>query len=243
MTGDLENSFGFQMVEASERRARIRRVFATVAKRYDLMNDLMSLAMHRRWKRRLVEAAAPRSGEIIVDLAGGTGDVAIGLANPRRRVIVCDPSFEMMWVGRGRGAADVEWVAGEAEALPFATGAIDCVTISFGIRNVTRLDHALIEIARVLKPGGRLLCLEFSTPRRWLKPFYDVFSFAVIPLLGAAVARAPEAYLYLVESIRRFPDQERFKAALEAAGFRDVSYRDLTFGVVSLHAGRKPNPE
>jgi len=243
VTGDLENSFGFQMVEASERRARIRRVFATVAKRYDLMNDLMSLAMHRRWKRRLVEAAAPRSGEIIVDLAGGTGDVAIGLANQHRRVIVCDPSFEMMWVGRGRGAADVEWVAGEAEALPFATGAIDCVTISFGIRNVTRLDHALIEIARVLKPGGRLLCLEFSTPRRWLKPFYDVFSFAVIPLLGAAVARAPEAYLYLVESIRRFPDQERFKAALEAAGFRDVSYRDLSFGVVSLHAGRKPNPE
>jgi demethylmenaquinone methyltransferase/2-methoxy-6-polyprenyl-1,4-benzoquinol methylase len=243
VTGDFENSFGFQTVEASERRARIRRVFATVAKRYDLMNDLMSLAMHRRWKRRLVEAAAPRSGEIIVDLAGGTGDVAIGLANQHRRVIVCDPSFEMMWVGRGRGAADVEWVAGEAEALPFATGAIDCVTISFGIRNVTRLDHALIEIARVLKPGGRLLCLEFSTPRRWLKPFYDVFSFAVIPLLGAAVARAPEAYLYLVESIRRFPDQERFKAALEAAGFRDVSYRDLTFGVVSLHAGRKPNPE
>jgi demethylmenaquinone methyltransferase/2-methoxy-6-polyprenyl-1,4-benzoquinol methylase len=204
------------------------------------MNDLMSLALHRRWKRRLAEAVAPRSGEVIVDLAGGAGDVAIRLADPRRRVIVCDPSIEMMQVGRGRGAACVEWAAGEAEALPFATGAIDCVTISFGIRNVTQLDRALIEIARVLKPGGRTLCFEFSSPRSSVKPFYDAFSFAVIPRLGAAVARAPEAYAYLVESIRRFPDQKGFKAALEAAGLRDVTYLDLTFGVVSIHGGRKP---
>ena len=241
MTGELDNSFGFQTVEASERRARIRRVFAAVAARYDLMNDLMSFALHRRWKRRFIEAIAPRPGEIIVDLAGGTGDVAIGLARfGVRQVIVCDPSVEMMQVGRKRGAAHVEWVAGEAEELPFATGAIDCVTISFGIRNVTRLDRALIEIARVLKPGGRLLCLEFSTPRRWVKPFYDVFSFAVIPRLGAAVARAPEAYAYLVESIRRFPDQEMFKAMLEAAGFRDVTYFDLMFGVVAFTPGASP---
>jgi demethylmenaquinone methyltransferase/2-methoxy-6-polyprenyl-1,4-benzoquinol methylase len=240
MTRDLDESFGYQNVSPDERRARIRRVFAAVAERYDVMNDLMSFALHRLWKRRFARFVAPARGEIIVDLAGGTGDVAIALAAADRRVIVCDPSEAMMGVGRRRGAADVGWVAGEAEALPFATGSIDCVTISFGIRNVTSLDRALAEIARVLKPGGRMLCLEFSTPHWWAKPMYDLFSYAVIPRLGAAVARAPEAYAYLVESIRRFPDQERFKAAMEAAGFVGVYYRDMTFGVVALHAGRKP---
>ncbi len=239
MTGGFDEHFGYRPVSPLERRARIRRVFATVAERYDVMNDLMSFALHRWWKRRLVEAIGRTSAETIVDLAGGTGDVAAALAARGRRVIVCDPSLEMMAVGRRRHPDGIAWIAGEAEALPFATGSIDCLAISFGIRNVTHLDRALLEIARVLKPGGHLFCLEFSTPRRWARPLYDLFSFAVIPRLGAAVAGAPEAYAYLVESIRGFPDQERFKGAIETAGFRDVTYRDMTFGVVSMHSGRK----
>jgi len=241
MSEELDSSFGYQSVDAAERRARIRRVFAAVAQRYDLMNDLMSFALHRWWKRRLVAAASPLTGEAIVDLAGGTGDVALALVAPDRKVIVCDPSLEMMRVGRRRVGADaLGWVAGEAEALPFATGSLDCVTLSFGLRNVTRLEDALDEMARVLKPGGRLLILEFSTPWRWVKPFYDLFSFVVIPRLGAAVARAPEAYAYLVESIRRFPDQRHLARLMENAGLSDVTYRNLTFGVVALHIGRKP---
>jgi demethylmenaquinone methyltransferase / 2-methoxy-6-polyprenyl-1,4-benzoquinol methylase len=240
MTSNLDTSFGYQAVETSERRARIRRVFARVANRYDLMNDLMSMGLHRIWKRGFVKAVEAKAAGTIVDLAGGTGDIAIALASASRKVIVCDPSLEMMDAGRKRNAKGVSWIAGEAEALPFQSGSLDCVTISFGIRNVTSLDRALAEIVRVLKPGGRFLCLEFSTPRPWLKPFYDVYSYLVIPRLGAAVAGTREAYVYLVESIRRFPDQEEFKGAFERAGFVDVSYRNFTFGIVCLHAGRKP---
>ncbi len=240
MSGDLDTSFGYQSVANYERRARIRRVFARVANRYDLMNDLMSCGLHRLWKRGLVKAAAPRATGTIVDLAGGTGDIAIALADLGHRVIVCDPSIEMMDAGRKRGAPDVRWIAGEAESLPFKCGSLDCVTISFGIRNVTSLERALAEIVRVLKPGGRFLCLEFSAPRQWLKPVYDLYSFLVIPRLGAAIAGTREAYVYLVESIRRFPNQEEFKAALEKAGLINVTYRDFTFGIVSLHNGRKP---
>ena len=240
MTSELDESFGYQSVSQAERRARIRRVFAAVAERYDVMNDMMSFALHRWWKRRFVASVLRSPAEVIVDLAGGTGDIAIALAKAGKQTIVCDPSVEMMAVGRRRGAESVAWVAAEAEALPFATASIDCVTISFGIRNVTSLERALDEIARVLRPGGSFYCLEFSTPQAWARPFYDLFSFFVIPRLGAAVARAPEAYSYLVESIRKFPDQERFKEAITAAGFREAAYRDMTFGVVSIHSGRKP---
>ena len=153
MTRDLDESFGYQNVSPEERRARIRRVFAAVAERYDVMNDLMSFALHRLWKRTFVAAVLRSPGGVVVDLAGGTGDIAIALARPGRRAIVCDPSVEMMAVGRRRGA-DVEWVAGEAEALPFASASVDCVTIAFGIRNVTSLNRALGEIGRILKPGG-----------------------------------------------------------------------------------------
>jgi demethylmenaquinone methyltransferase / 2-methoxy-6-polyprenyl-1,4-benzoquinol methylase len=239
MTHDLDESFGYQNVSQDERRARIRRVFAAVAERYDVMNDLMSFALHRLWKRAFVAAVLRSRPNVVVDLAGGTGDVAVALSRSGRRAIVCDPSVEMMAVGRRRGA-DVEWVAGEAEALPFATASVDCVTIAFGIRNVTSLDRALGEIARILKPGGAFYCLEFSTPRAWARPFYDLFSFFVIPRLGAAVAQAPEAYRYLVESIRKFPDQERFRDAIAAAGFSEATFHDMTFGVVSIHSGRKP---
>src|SRR5271165_450725 len=240
MTSDLKSSFGYRAVTANERRERIRRVFSAVSHRYDLMNDLMSFGLHRLWKRWMVKAAAPARGQVIVDLAGGTGDAAQGMAGPDRNVLVCDPALAMMEVGRQRGLEHVSWIAGEAEALPFATGSVDCITIAFGIRNVTYLDRALSEILRALRPGGRLLCLEFSEPQRWLKPFYDLFSFLVIPRLGAWVARAPEAYHYLIESIRRFPDQEQLKRLFEETGFGDVRYRNFSFGIVCLHVASKP---
>jgi demethylmenaquinone methyltransferase/2-methoxy-6-polyprenyl-1,4-benzoquinol methylase len=235
----LESTFGYRTVTATERRDRIRRVFSAVAPRYDLMNDLMSFGLHRLWKRRMVKIVEPARGDVIVDLAGGTGDVAQAMAAPDRQVVVCDPAITMMEVGRQRGLEHVTWIAGEAEALPFATGSIDYITIAFGIRNVTYLERALSEMFRVLRPGGQLLCLEFSEPQRWLKPFYDLFSFLVIPRLGAWVAGEPEAYQYLIESIRRFPDQEQLKDLFEQTGFGDVHYRNFSFGIVCLHVGSK----
>jgi demethylmenaquinone methyltransferase/2-methoxy-6-polyprenyl-1,4-benzoquinol methylase len=204
------------------------------------MNDLMSLGIHRLWKRTLVRMAAPAPGQTIVDLAGGTGDVAALMAGSDRTVMVCDPSLGMMSVGRARGHADLRWVAGTGEALPFADASIDTITIAFGIRNVTRIELALAEAQRVLKPGGRFLCLEFSTPAAPIRPFYNLFSFSVIPRLGALVAQAPEAYAYLVESIRRFPDQREFAALIERAGFEQVRFRNLSFGIACIHVGHKP---
>lgn len=239
MTG-LSRSFGKQTVDEQERERRIRRVFEAVAARYDLMNDLMSMGIHRLWKRTLVRLAAPRSGQTIVDLAGGTGDVAALMAAPGRTVIVCDPSLPMMAVGRARGHAHVQWLEGTGEQMPLPSASVDTLTIAFGIRNVTRVEDALVEVLRVLKPGGRFLCLEFSTPYAPIRPFYNLFSFTIIPRLGAWVANAPEAYNYLVESIRRFPDQRAFKALIEQAGFAEVSYRNLSFGIACIHIGRRP---
>lgn len=241
MSTDLSRSFGNQAVDAAEREARIRRVFEAVARRYDLLNDLMSLGIHRWWKRVLVRRAAPRAGQVIVDLAGGTGDVAARMAGPDRSVTVIDPSEPMMAVGRARGHAHVQWRVGAAEALPLDDASVDTLTIAFGIRNVTHLDAALAEIHRVLRPGGRFLCLEFSTPARWLRPFYDAFSHLVIPRLGAWVANSPEAYTYLVESIRRFPDQRSFATHIAQAGFEPVSWHDLSFGIASIHEGVRPS--
>jgi len=234
----LDRSFGREQVASDERRARIRRVFAAVAPRYDLMNDLMSFGIHRLWKRTLRRRCADVAGRV-VDLAGGTGDVARLLARADRHVVVCDPGIEMMKVGIG-GTAPISWVAGEAEALPFLDASIDLLTISFGIRNVTQLAAALTEIHRVLKPGGRFVCLEFSRPHWWLAPFYDLYSWLVIPRLGAAVARQPIAYQYLVESIRRFPDQREFAGHLAAAGFASVRWENLSFGIACLHSADKP---
>lgn len=241
MNDDLSHSFGFARVDATERERRIRDVFETVAPRYDLMNDVMSFAIHRLWKRALAKAAAPKAGQVIVDLAGGTGDVAARLAGPDRQVTVCDPSNNMMTEGRRRhGRAPIAWVAGAGEALPFADGSVDTLTVAFGLRNVTHLPAALAEIVRVLKPGGRLLCLEFSRPWALIRPFYDAYSFWVIPRLGAWIARQPAAYGYLVESIRRFPDQRDFAALMSEAGFGRVTWRDLSFGIACLHVGTKP---
>jgi demethylmenaquinone methyltransferase/2-methoxy-6-polyprenyl-1,4-benzoquinol methylase len=237
---ELSRTFGKQTVDEAERERRIRRVFEAVAARYDLMNDLMSMGIHRLWKRTLVRMAAPAPGQFIVDLAGGTGDVAALMAAPDRRVTVCDPSLPMMEVGRARGHANVEWLEGTGERIPLPDASVDTITIAFGIRNVTRVEDALAEALRVLRPGGRFLCLEFSRPYAPVRPFYDLFSFVVIPRLGAWIARAPEAYGYLVESIRRFPDQRAFKSMMEQAGFAEVHYRNLSFGIACIHVGTRP---
>jgi demethylmenaquinone methyltransferase / 2-methoxy-6-polyprenyl-1,4-benzoquinol methylase len=230
---------GRQSVSEAERRERIRALFRTVAPRYDLLNDLLSCGIHRRWKRTLAARVAAVGG-VTVDLAGGTGDVARLLVDGRRRVLVCDPSLPMMAAGRRRGAAGITWLAGEAENLPFADASVDLLTIAFGLRNVTCLERALAEIRRVLKPGGCFVCLEFSRPAPWLAPWYDLYSWLVIPSLGALVARAPRAYCYLVTSIRQFPDQARLAGLIEQAGFAAVHWENLACGIACLHFGTRP---
>lgn len=238
----LSRTFGAAEVTADERRDLIRRTFREVAPRYDLMNDLMSMGVHRLWKAAFVDLAGVAPGQFAVDLAGGTGDIAIALARRGARVTVVDPSAEMMAVGRRRADAQgVRWIAAEGERLPFADNSVDLLTISFGIRNVTRVEDALAEIARVLKPGGRFLCLEFSTPAAWLRPLYGLWSRTAIPALGALVSGRREAYDYLVESIRRFPDQREFAAMIEAAGLVGVGWRNNSFGIAAVHSARKPD--
>jgi demethylmenaquinone methyltransferase/2-methoxy-6-polyprenyl-1,4-benzoquinol methylase len=236
---DLSTTFGTEQVSPAERERRIRDVFDGVAPRYDLMNDLMSMGIHRLWKRTLARRAALAPGEVAVDLAGGTGDVARLMAGPERRVVVLDPSLPMMAVGRSRGVP-AGWLGGSGEALPVADGAADVVTIAFGIRNVTHMDRVFAEVLRVLRPGGRFLCLEFSRPFAPIRPFYQAYSRLVIPRLGAAVARNPGAYQYLIESIRRFPDQKTMQAAMQQAGFADVGYRNLSLGIACIHWGQRP---
>ena len=237
---DISRTFGKQHVEPRERQHKIRQVFDSVAPRYDLMNDLMSLGIHRLWKRALARAVNPQSEQYIVDLAGGTGDVARLVVGSGHVTIVCDPSLEMMKAGRSNDEPLLAWISGTGEALPFADQTVDALTIAFGIRNVTHMNVALAEILRVLKPGARFFCLEFSRPWVVIRPFYNLFSFAVIPRLGAWVAREPAAYTYLVESIRRFPHQEEMKDLLEKSGFIDVTYRNLSFGIACIHIGTKP---
>ncbi len=236
---EISRTFGYQSVAENERTRLIRRVFTSVAPRYDLMNDLMSMGIHRLWKRRLAREAGALPGQTVVDLAGGTGDVAALMARNGAKVTVCDPSLAMMNQGQTRQLSGVQWLAGTGERIPLQDNSVDTMTIAFGIRNVTSLDGALKEALRVLKPGGRFLCLEFSRPWAPVKPFYDLFSFTVIPRLGALVARDPEAYTYLVESIRRFPDQQEMKRIMEQAGFAAVNYRNLSFGIACLHRGVK----
>ena len=233
----LSHSFGDQAVAPQEREQLIRRVFSRVAPRYDLMNDLMSMGIHRLWKRRFARMVKAHPTGVVVDLAGGTGDIAALLAAPGRTVLVCDPSREMMRVGQGRNLEGVSWLAGVGEAIPVADASVDALTIAFGIRNVTRMDAALAEIHRVLRPGGRFYCLEFSKPAAPIRPFYEFFNRTVIPRLGAWVSRNPEAYRYLIESIRRFPDQQEMKQLIETAGFTDVRWRNLSFGIACIHEG------
>jgi demethylmenaquinone methyltransferase/2-methoxy-6-polyprenyl-1,4-benzoquinol methylase len=244
-------SFGFRAVPEDERQDLVNEVFASVAERYDLMNDLMSGGLHRLWKRDLITMLnAPRSDRpfALLDVAGGTGDIAMRYARdggPATTAIVCDISPEMLAVGQRRiaeaGLQDrIACVEGNAESLPFENGRFDAYTIAFGIRNVTHIDRALAEAYRVLKPGGRFLCLEFSQCQvPVLDRLYDFHSFEVIPRLGKLAAGAADPYRYLVESIRRFPNQERFAELIRKAGFSRVAYRNLTGGIAAIHSGWK----
>jgi demethylmenaquinone methyltransferase/2-methoxy-6-polyprenyl-1,4-benzoquinol methylase len=243
-------SFGFREVPREERQRLVNDVFAAVAERYDLMNDLMSGGLHRLWKDDFVSWLAPPKAAAqpyrLLDVAGGTGDVAIRVAQQTTAstsAILCDISPEMLAVGRDkairRGLADrLDFVVGNAESLPFPDRSFDAYTIAFGIRNVTNIDKALGEAYRVLRLGGRFLCLEFSqVDMPLLDRLYDFHSFQVIPRLGALTAGAAEPYQYLVESIRKFPDQETFAGLIREAGFGRVSYRNLTGGVAAMHSG------
>ncbi len=246
-----ETSFGYRNVPEEERQTLVNRVFATVAERYDLMNDLMSGGLHRLWKDDLIAALNPPRGNKayrLLDVAGGTGDVAIRYARasgPRATAVLCDISPEMIEVGQRRvreaGLADrIAFAQGNAEALAFPDRTFDTYTIAFGIRNVTHIDAALAEAFRVLKTGGRFLCLEFSQVQvPILDRLYDFHSFEVIPRLGALAAGDAEPYRYLVESIRKFPSQERFAGMIRDAGFERVSYRNLTGGIAAIHSGWK----
>lgn len=244
MTDEQKTHFGFQEIPEAEKASRVRGVFSSVAARYDLMNDLMSGGVHRLWKTHLVDWLAPQPGIELLDLAGGTGDIAFRVLERVRRdghATVCDMTEEMLIEGAARAEKRglvLDWVRGDAMALPFADSSFDAATIAFGIRNVTRPEVALAEIFRVLRRGGRFICLEFSQPAipaiEWL---YDRYSFNVIPALGQAVTGDRASYQYLVESIRRFPDPETFAGQLRSAGFDQVRVRTLSLGIVALHSG------
>jgi demethylmenaquinone methyltransferase/2-methoxy-6-polyprenyl-1,4-benzoquinol methylase len=248
-TGEDTVSFGFRAVPEAERQGLVNQVFASVAGRYDLMNDLMSGGLHRLWKRELVSMLNPPRGTTpfrLLDVAGGTGDIALRYARasgPTATAVICDISPEMIEVGRRRiteaGLEDrISCVEGNAEALPFESSQFDGYTIAFGIRNVTHIEKALAEAYRVLKPGGRFLCLEFSECQiPMLDRLYDFHSFEVIPRLGKWTAGAAEPYRYLVESIRRFPKQEAFAGLIRDAGFSRVAYHNLTGGIAAIHGG------
>jgi len=240
--------FGVRDVPLGDKQAMVDDVFRSVARRYDLMNDLMSLGLHRAWKDALVTAVdPPRSAPFaLLDLAGGTGDVALRVieaGGPQTRVTICDINADMLAIGRERAAARehgdaVTFAEANAEALPFADRSFDAVTIAFGIRNVARIETALAEAFRVLKIGGKFLCLEFSAVDvPGLDRLYELYSFNVIPALGRIVAGDAESYRYLVESIRRFPNPQAFEAMLRAAGFARVTHKIMTGGIVALHSG------
>jgi demethylmenaquinone methyltransferase/2-methoxy-6-polyprenyl-1,4-benzoquinol methylase len=244
-----QTHFGYENVQLEDKQGRVNDVFHSVARRYDLMNDLMSGGLHRAWKDALVTAVNPPKSErpfALLDLAGGTGDVAFRVADAGgagTRVTVCDINTDMLEVGRERARQRgldgvVAFEEGNAEELPYSERSFDCVTIAFGIRNVPRVDVALAEAFRVLRIGGKFLCLEFSAVDvPGLDRLYDFYSFNVIPALGRAVVGDAESYRYLVESIRRFPKPEAFAAMLRAAGLKRVAFQQMTGGIVALHSG------
>jgi demethylmenaquinone methyltransferase / 2-methoxy-6-polyprenyl-1,4-benzoquinol methylase len=240
--------FGFEKVPWKDKARRVRAVFSSVAGKYDLMNDLMSFGVHRLWKQFALSLTGLKDGQSALDVAGGTGDLAIGLARQvgkSGRVVLSDINAQMLEAGRDRlldegFAGNVECLLADAERLPFADDAFDCVTIGFGLRNVTDKPAALRSMRRVLKPGGQLLVLEFSKPAApGLKPLYDAYSFNVLPRLGAWVAKDEASYRYLAESIRMHPDQETLLAMMVDAGFGQARYHNLSGGIVALHRGYK----
>jgi demethylmenaquinone methyltransferase/2-methoxy-6-polyprenyl-1,4-benzoquinol methylase len=238
--------FGYRTVDESEKATLVRGVFDSVAARYDLMNDLMSAGLHRLWKNEMVAMLAPYAGQHILDVAGGTGDIAFRIKEKADcQVTICDINYHMLREGKNRAIdrnliGGIGWVCGNAESLPLPDESVDAYTIAFGIRNVTHIDTALAEAYRVLKIGGRFLCLEFShLQHAALQKIYDAYSFAAIPRIGKLVTGDADSYQYLVESIRKFPRQEEFARMMKTAGFANVNYRNLTQGVVAIHSGRK----
>lgn len=239
--------FGYARVAARDKAGKVKGVFDSVADRYDLMNDLMSGGLHRLWKRFAIEQAGVRPGHVVLDLAGGSGDLALAFARKvgeQGRVVLADINAAMLAKGRARLvdagiAGNVAVTQVDAEKLPFASCSFDCVTIAFGLRNVTDKARALASMQRVLKPGGKALVLEFSKPREGIQPVYDWYSFSVLPMLGRFVARDEASYRYLAESIRMHPDQETLLAMMETAGFERCRYHNLSGGIVALHVGYK----
>ena len=245
---DKTTHFGYQQVPLEDKARKVAEVFHSVANKYDLMNDLMSLGLHRIWKRIAVEMTGLRAGQRVLDLAGGTGDLAALMAplvGDTGEVVLSDINASMLDVGRARLVdrgivGNVTFIQADAESLPFPNNHFDCITIAFGLRNVTNKDRALASMFRVLKPGGRLLVLEFSKPTlAALRPIYDAYSFKVLPVLGKAITGDAASYQYLAESIRMHPDQETLKQMMQTAGFERVEYFNMTAGVVAVHRGYK----
>ena len=242
---DNTTHFGYQDVAADEKANLVRDVFDSVASRYDIMNDLMSAGLHRLWKRHTIDQAAVRSGDVVLDLAGGTGDLALKFSQnvgPKGHVVLADINAAMLKQGRSRlvdagVAGNLSIAQVDAQDLPFEDGTFDCITIAFGLRNVTDKDAALRSMFKVLKPGGKAMILEFSEPSKALKPAYDLYSFRVLPMLGRLVAGDSDSYQYLAESIRVHPDQETLKSMMEEAGFERCRYNNLAAGIVALHIG------
>ena len=246
MTSEQTTHFGFTQVPSPEKAQRVAQVFDSVASRYDLMNDLMSCGIHRLWKRFTIELAGVRRGQRILDLAGGTGDLAAKFAKlvgSSGQVVLADINNQMLQVGRNRllnKGLLVDYAQVNAESLPFADNSFDIITIAFGLRNVTDKDAALASMLRVLKPGGRVLILEFSELKiRPLKPLYDLYSFKVLPILGKLFVKDADSYRYLAESIRMHPNQETFLQSMQRAGFDHCDYHNLSGGVVAVHRGYK----
>ncbi|MCP5090070.1 MAG: bifunctional demethylmenaquinone methyltransferase/2-methoxy-6-polyprenyl-1,4-benzoquinol methylase UbiE [Gammaproteobacteria bacterium] len=242
---DDKTHFGYQSVPTGEKAERVRDVFDSVASRYDLMNDLMSAGLHRLWKRFTIDQAGIRPGHIVLDLAGGTGDLArafAGKVGKDGHVVLADINAAMLRKGRSRlidagVAGNLSIAQVDAENLPFADRSFDCISMAFGLRNVTEKEAALRSMYRTLKPGGKAMILEFSEPSKAIKPAYDLYSFKVLPVLGKLVARDSDSYQYLAESIRMHPDQDTLKSMMEEAGFERCRYHNLAAGIVALHIG------
>jgi demethylmenaquinone methyltransferase / 2-methoxy-6-polyprenyl-1,4-benzoquinol methylase len=239
--------FGFETVPEDEKKGRVQGVFTSVANKYDIMNDVMSVGIHRIWKEAMMDWLAPRAGQKLLDVAGGTGDVSFKFLDRAGsgHATVCDITESMLLAGKTRAEAaamseSLDWVVGDAMALPFPDNTFDVYTISFGIRNVTRPQEALNEAYRVLRPGGRLMVLEFSQlPNPMMQAAYDAYSFNVIPQMGKMITGDRDSYQYLVESIRKFPDQDTFLEMVKTAGFDNAKYRNLSMGIAALHSGWK----